>query len=173
MGPRAAWRLESLGFGEVYWYAGGKADWAASGLPIEGRAAQAPRIGDHLRRDVPTCRPDERVAEVRERVRVANWTTCFVVTAGGIVLGRLLEKELSGPDDVLAADAMRSGPTTFRPDVTVHQMLDYLREHDLTTMPVTTSEGRLLGLALIEDLEAAHGGARPAEECSRQTDSQG
>lgn len=166
MGPRAAWRLESLGFREVYWYPGGKADWAASGLPVEGRMAEVSRVGDHLRRDVPTCRPDERIGEVRERVRAANWSTCFVVTASGIVLGRLLEKELSGPDDRSAADAMRSGPTTFRPDVTVHEMLDYMRERDLTTMPVTTSEGRLLGLAHIEDLEAAHGGAPSLEESS-------
>jgi CBS domain-containing protein len=172
MSPRAAWRLESLGFRDVYWYPGGKADWAASGLPVEGRAAQVPRVGAHLRRDVPTCRPDERVGEIRERVRAANWNTCFVVTAGAIVLGRLFEKELAGPDSLLAADAMRSGPTTFRPDVTVHQIVDYMREHELTTMPVTTSEGRLLGLALIEDLEAAHGGARSGEQSSRRSGSE-
>lgn len=90
-------------------------------------------------------------------MHAANWNTCFVVTAGGIVLGRLFGKELSAAEDVSAAEVMRGGPTTYRPDATVHQMLDHMREHDLTTMPVTTSEGRLLGLALIEDLDVAHG----------------
>lgn len=156
----------------MYWYAAGKADWAASGLPIEGRIAQVPRIDAHMRRDVPTCRLDERVGHVRDRVRAANWNTCFVVTASGVVLGRLLEKELSGPDDLSAADVMRGGPSTFRPDVTIHQMLDYMREHDLTTIPVTTSDGRLLGLALIEDLEAAHGGAPIGEEPLRRGSSE-
>jgi Mg/Co/Ni transporter MgtE len=156
MAPRAAWRLESLGFARVYWYAGGKADWGASGLPIEGRMAQVLRVGSYVRRDVPTCLPDERLGGIRERVRAANWNTCFVLTRSGVVLGRLFEKELSGRGDVSADEVMRSGPTTFRPDVTVHQLLHYMREHDLTTVPVTTSEGRLLGLALIEDLEAAH-----------------
>jgi hypothetical protein len=163
MAPRAAWRLESLGFRAVYWYPAGKADWAASGLPTEGRMAQVPRVGAHLRRDVPTCRPDERIGDIRERARAGNWNTCFVVVGSGTVLGRLFEKELSGPEDLSAADVMHSGPATFRPDVTVHALLDYMREHDLTTMPVTTSEGRLLGLALIEDLEAAHGGAPDAK----------
>ena len=36
MSPRAACRLESLGFGEVYDYVAGKLDWMAAGLPTEG-----------------------------------------------------------------------------------------------------------------------------------------
>src|SRR6266511_4403171 len=38
MSPRAAWRLESMGFAEVYDYVAGKADWGAAGLPLEGTA---------------------------------------------------------------------------------------------------------------------------------------
>jgi hypothetical protein len=51
-------------------------------------------------------------------------------------------------------------------------MTFYMREHDLTSMPVTTSEGRLLGLALIEDLEAAHSGAASREAASRRSGSE-
>ena len=36
MSPRAAARLESLGFRQVYDYVAGEADWFASGLPMEG-----------------------------------------------------------------------------------------------------------------------------------------
>ena len=36
MSPRAAWRLESLGFTKVYDYVPGKTDWLAAGLPREG-----------------------------------------------------------------------------------------------------------------------------------------
>ena len=72
MSPRAAWRLESLGFREVYDYAAGEADWFAGGLPREGRDAAIPRAGDVARRDVPTCGLDDRVGEVRERVRSAG-----------------------------------------------------------------------------------------------------
>ncbi len=41
MSPRAAWRLESLGFTRVYDYVAGKVDWFAAGFPREGRLAQA------------------------------------------------------------------------------------------------------------------------------------
>jgi Mg/Co/Ni transporter MgtE len=110
---------------------------------------------------------DERIAEVRERVRRTTWNTCFVVTDDGVVLGRLHEDELKLDGDRIASDVMRSGPSTFRPDVSVHEMLDYMHEHDLTTAPVTTSDGRLIGLALLEDLEAAHGGAVQRRTSSR------
>ena len=107
------------------------------------------------RLDVPTCRLDERIGDVRRRVREMNWNTCFVVAKGRILLGRLHEKELTSPDEVRAGDVMQAGPSTFRPNVTVHEMLAYMHEHSLTTAPVTTGEGVLIGLALIEDLEAA------------------
>src|SRR6266851_66135 len=45
MSPRAAWRLESLGFGEVYDYVAGKLDWMAAGLRTEGTNAAHPRAG--------------------------------------------------------------------------------------------------------------------------------
>ena len=50
MSPRAAWRLESFGFEQVYDYVAGKADWGAAGLPLEGMLG--PRASDHVRRDV-------------------------------------------------------------------------------------------------------------------------
>jgi hypothetical protein len=39
MSPRAACRLETLGFPEVYDYVAGKADWLAHGLDVEGAGA--------------------------------------------------------------------------------------------------------------------------------------
>ena len=37
MSPRAAWRLEGLGFEKVFDYVPGEADWFASGLPRDGK----------------------------------------------------------------------------------------------------------------------------------------
>ena len=57
MSPRAAWRLDSLGFTEVYEYSAGKSDWAAYGLPLEGKALTSIRIKDIARggrSDVPS-----------------------------------------------------------------------------------------------------------------------
>jgi hypothetical protein len=52
MSPRAAWRLEAAGFGPVYDYAAGKADWLAADLPFEGTAKLA---GEFARRGVATA----------------------------------------------------------------------------------------------------------------------
>ncbi len=69
MSPRAAWRLEGIGFSRIYDYGPGKADWSASGLPTKGTRAGTPTIGEVARRAVPTCAPGEKVGEVRGRVR--------------------------------------------------------------------------------------------------------
>ena len=61
-------RLETLGFEQVFRYAPGKEDWMAAGLPIEGSNVSIPRGGGVARRDVPTCRLDERVGDISARV---------------------------------------------------------------------------------------------------------
>jgi hypothetical protein len=45
MSPRAACRLETLGFTKVYDCIPGKAHWLARDLPIEGEDADAPTAG--------------------------------------------------------------------------------------------------------------------------------
>jgi hypothetical protein len=55
MSPRAASRLESIGFEQVYDYSAGKADWGSFGLPLDGHATSGTRVGAHLGTDVPTC----------------------------------------------------------------------------------------------------------------------
>jgi hypothetical protein len=60
-------------------YVAGELDWLAAGLPTEGRNAELPRAGDVARPDAPTCRLDEPIGQVRERVRAAGWDACVVV----------------------------------------------------------------------------------------------
>ncbi len=79
MSPRAAWRLESLGFGQVYDYTAGKLDWMAAGLPTAGTNAGRPQAGDLARKDPPTCGLNERLGEVRDRVRARGWDVAVVV----------------------------------------------------------------------------------------------
>lgn len=91
MSPRAAWRLESLGFGEVYDYSVGKLDWMAAGMPTEGTNANRPRAGSLARKDVPTCSLDERSGAVRDRVQ----QSVVVVNEKRVVFGLLRAKELA------------------------------------------------------------------------------
>lgn len=155
MSPRAAWRLESLGFTKVYEYTAGKADWGAFGLPLEGKVTKVPRIKEVARTDVPTCQPNETIGAVR--ARIGDWRTCFVVNERRIVLGRLLTKQLEADPAARAGDVMVAGPSTFRPNVSVPQMLEYMDENGLDTAPVTRSDGALIGLVLRADAERLRG----------------
>jgi len=103
------------------------------------------------RRDVPTCLIGETIAAARSRAQ--GWTTCFVVNERRIVLGRLLAEELSGDPGAPVEDVMRAGPSTFRPNVSVAEMLGYMDRHGLATAPISRSDGELVGLLLREDAE--------------------
>lgn len=155
MSARAAWRLESLGFTEVYDYAAGKADWLAWELPREGKAAQAPTVGETARRDVPTCGLADRVVDAKARAQAAGFDACVVVNERRVVLGLLLGRELDADPDATAEQVMRSGPTTFRPDVPTRQAGGRMRERRVDALLVTTPDGALVGLLRREDAEGA------------------
>jgi CBS domain-containing protein len=159
MSPRAAWRLESLGFQEVYDYAVGKLDWLAAGLPTEGTNAKKPRAGTLARKDVPTAGLDERLAGVRERARSHGWDVAVVVNAERVVFGLLRAKELAGDGDRLISEAMRPGPSTFRPYVLADEMAKMMVDHKLESSPVTTSDGKLVGVILQKDVVESVGAA--------------
>src|ERR671924_2158646 len=151
MSPRAAWRLESLGFDRVHDYVAGKQDWLAAGLPVEGRLADMPRAGTVARRDVPTASVGERVGEVRDRVQHTDLDTAVVVNEQGVVFGILRPRELHGDPGRTVGEAMGPGPSTFRPHVLIHEMAHHMTEHDMAAAPITTGEGRLIGLLTRED----------------------
>jgi len=143
----------------------GKLDWLAAGLPTEGTDAARPRAGSMARADVPTCRLDEPLAEVRDRVRTAGWDACVVVNHERVVLGLLRAKELDADPGLRVEQAMRPGPSTFRPFVAIEEMASFMIDHDVPNAPVTTSDGRLVGLLRREDAARAahqlHAGGHP------------
>lgn len=155
MNARAAWRLERLGFPRVYRYAPGKADWLAAGLPTEGHRAGTPRAGAVARHDVPTCSPDERVADAARRTRDAGWDTCIVVNEETIVLGRLRGPVLDTTDQRRVEEIMEEGPTTTRADDTLEALVARMQRHHVTAIIVTDPDGRLLGLLRVDDAEQA------------------
>ena len=136
----------------------GKLDWLAAGLPIEGSAADHPRAGDVARRDAPTCRLDESMSSVRERARAAGWDACVVVNEERVVLGLLRSDELAKGQDEPVERFMRPGPSTFRPHVPIGEMAHFMLDHEVPNSPITTSDGRLVGLLRQEDaVRVAHG----------------
>jgi CBS domain-containing protein len=129
----------------------GELDWLAAGLPTEGRNADRPRAGDVARRDAPTCRLDEPIGQVRARMQAAGWDACVVVNDERVVLGLLRAEELRRGQDEPIEQVMRPGPSTFRPHVPIEELAHHMIHHDLPSSPVTTSDGRLVGLLRRED----------------------
>lgn len=123
-----------------------------AGLPTEGTGARQPRLADVARLDVPTCALGERLGDVRDRAAAAGWDACVVVSPERVVLGLLRAKELDADPDLPAERAMRPGPSTYRPSVSVADMRRIMAGRDLDSSPVTTSDGRLFGLVRRQDL---------------------
>jgi predicted transcriptional regulator len=83
---------------------------------------------------------------------------CVVVNQERVVFGLLRAKELEGDPASRIEEAMRPGPSTFRPHVPIAEMAHHMVDHDVENAPITTSDGRLVGLLLRTDaLSIAHG----------------
>jgi hypothetical protein len=151
MSPRAACRLETLGFEQVYDYMPGKADWLARGLPREGAKAAERRAIEFARQDAVTCHRTDTLAAVRPRVDASPYGFTFVVEAG-ILLGRLRKAALESDPNATAEDAMEPGPSTVRADTDPERLRERLDRQRLTTAVITDPDGRLLGVVRRADL---------------------
>jgi CBS domain-containing protein len=139
MSPRAAWRLERLGFDRMYDYVGGKVDWRAAGLPTVRADASEPRAHEAVDPEPLTCGPSTPVSELPAGASV------IVVDDAGIVLGRV-PPDRDDPAGMSAEDVMRPGPTTARADEPLDPLLERMADRGVDEMIVTTPEGRLLGV---------------------------
>ena len=144
MSPRAAWRLEALGFGPVSDYTAGKVDWLAAGLPTEGRRPAAPRVSLVMVTDVPVCSPDELASAALARARAAGWGICVALNEAAVVQGRITVAQ-TAPEGSRVADVMEPGPATVRADEDLADAVKRMRNRRVATLLVTTPEGRLLG----------------------------
>lgn len=151
MSPRAASRLETLGFPRVCDYAAGKADWGSYGLPLDGHADSSTRVSGIAATDVPTCRLDELVADVTARLR-DDWDICVVTNDANIVLG-LLGRSALRSTQTRVEKAMTPGPSTIRPSARLDAIAKRMHDQNLTRIIVTRSDGVLLGVLRAEDVE--------------------
>lgn len=161
MSPRAACRLEGLGFTDVYDYVEGIADWKAAGLPVEGEADHVQRVADATRPDVPTCRPEETIDDVRFRVVEAGWDICVVVDCDGVVIGRLHPATHQDHDRATVGEVMSSGPGTVRADGLLDPLVERLNHRDIPHVLVTTPQGTLIGVLVREEANRLVSGETP------------
>lgn len=150
MSPRAAWRLEQLGFKQVYDYTAGKIDWIAAGWPTEGPGPAEPRVLTAIDPNVPTCNLEDKVRDVRRRLG-PQITSCVVINDYRIVAGRLEHLDSLDPEDARpASEVMRPGPTTIRPSDNLGEVRERMRARRVPQLLVTTPDGELLGLLYAE-----------------------
>jgi CBS domain-containing protein len=155
LSPRAACRLEALGFTEVYDYVPGKVDWLAHNLPVDGERPDPPTAGRAMRDDVVQCRAGDRVADVRQRIERSSYSFALVTSVDGMLIGRVPASALDGGGDGEVGEVMELGPSTVRPHRAASELAEYLAERERRWAIVSTPEGRLLGVAWREDLERA------------------
>jgi CBS domain-containing protein len=155
MSPRAASRLEALGFTDVYDYAGSKADWFANGLPREGASAEAPWAGDLAQDEAPTCAPEDSLGDVRERVVASGADFCVVVNGDRVVAGVLRGDALAKDPAARAEDVMELGPSTIRPSKPVETLLTSRSQQGIKSWIVASSRGVFLGVLRRDDAQRA------------------
>lgn len=142
LSPRAAWRLETLGFTDVYDYVASKMDWLGAGWPFEGARADQPHLAA-LAEAVPTCALGDRTADLRDVVGDAAF--CVVVDDRRIVLGLVRAEALAV--DAPIADVLQEAPKTARPHVSTVEMVDELDKSPQPWILVTNLDGTLVGFA--------------------------
>jgi hypothetical protein len=161
MSPRAACRLEALGFGKVYDYELGVADWKAAGLPLEGQESTYQTAADAMRPDIPTCGPTETVGEVRKRVIAAGWEDCLVTDCHGLVIGRLRNNAWQLAPATTVTDAMELGPTAVRANDPLDRLVKRMNKRPTGMVVVATAQGGLLGVVLREEAQRLLQGEPP------------
>jgi CBS domain-containing protein len=92
---------------------------------------------------------------VQRRASERGWNVCLVVNEQQVVLGRLGRTALRSEADSSVEEAMTPGPRTIRPSARLDAMVERMRDQNLTSLPVTTADGRLVGVLLREDAERA------------------
>jgi CBS domain-containing protein len=149
MSPRAAWRLEATGFGPVYDYAAGKADWLAADLPLEGTAELA---GMFTRRGVAAVAEDTPVTEALGLLDTQGFGPVVVLNQAGVVMGAAYRDALASAGDAEAGSVMRFGVSTVRPSEDAAALAHRMGDRGVTRVVVTRPDGTLVGLFFAADL---------------------
>jgi Mg/Co/Ni transporter MgtE len=94
-------------------------------------------------------------------VASSPYAFALVVAEDGTLMGRLTADALAGNPEAHAEQVMQAGPTTVRPDRRLAELAEVMREKQRTDFPVTTPEGRLLGVLPLQVAEQTLDAAGP------------
>lgn len=96
----------------------------------------------------------ERIQRLGRSRRIENLYAFYVIDDDSKLLGGLtLRRVIALPPDSKVRDSMSSvGVITLTPDMPENEVADIFSRYDLTSAPVADSDGRLLGIVVIDDV---------------------
>lgn len=163
MSPRAACRLERLGFAEVHDYVGGKMDWLSADLPYEGEATLVSR---NVRRDPILAGLDDPADQLGDRL-IADPAGLAVIVADDIVQGIVRGQELANATpDATAEQVMRFDITTVRPGTELEPLLERMDRAGMAEVVVTRGDGTLVGVLTLGAVQPPESGSSPRSRLS-------
>ena len=139
--------------------AGGMQGQQARGAPSTGGAQlQSVSLEEVAREEVVTVEPDETITNVA--VELADKDVgSVVVTRDGEPMGVLTDRKIAltlgeMPDvaDRTAGDLVSEGVITAKPDMTIYEAVQTLRDEGVRRLPIVDDDGELDGIVTLDDV---------------------
>lgn len=153
LSSRAAARLASMGFDEVYDFVDSKVAWFAEGLPSDGLVNDEARAISRLHTDVPCVGPD---AALRELTDIdSKWEVIAVTNDRDVVLGSVRREADGFAPDTSVSAVMQPAPPTVRPSIPLRELAQSMDKNGEEFLIVTKLDGRLMGLVRRSEIDAS------------------
>jgi rhodanese-related sulfurtransferase len=154
LSARAAHRLATLGFSEVYDYTASKVAWMALGLPAEGTRSSSARAGALADVGVPTAPLAATVGELRSLIGEAP-RVC-VLDDDRVLLGVVRREALDLEPDTPVATVMQPAPPSVRPSIPLDELAESMEQDGRSYVVVSHLDGTFVGVIEGEALHGRH-----------------
>jgi rhodanese-related sulfurtransferase len=154
LSARAAHRLETLGFSDVYDYTASKVAWMAMGLPAEGSRPPSRRAGALADRDVPTTSLEGTVGALDGKIGDAP--RVVVLGDDRIVLGVVRREALDLDAETPLEAVMQPAPPSVRPSIPLDELAESMEQDGRSYVIVSHLDGTFVGVIEHDRLHGRH-----------------
>jgi len=147
LSARAAHRLETLGFSDVYDYTASKVAWMAMGLPAEGSRPTSQRAGALADRDVPTTSLDGKIGDAPRVV---------VLGDDRIILGVVRREALDLDAETPIETVLQPAPPSVRPSIPLDELAESMEQDGRSYVIVSHLDGTFVGVIEHDRLHGRH-----------------
>lgn len=155
-----------MGFAQVYDFVGGKLEWLAHALAVEGSGPHHAVAGDVVDEYGAICGADASLDEIRTSLEANDAAFCVIVNDRRVVLGRVRSKVLTDTSEL--GEVIEPGPATVQLTEPLGPLTERMGRAKVESILVTTAKGELLGVvqrskaeAFLESNECCEPGRHP------------